>query len=552
MKYIVTPEEMRQADYDTIIKLRVSERQLMEVAGKECFNIIQSRYPDFKSKKFLVVCGKGNNGGDGIVLSRFLASQDVSLDLVYLGNESELKQDNIQNLKSLRQFISLGTSLRIFEADEGIPEIIKKGKYDFIIDAILGTGYRKSDHPDGIKRTELNNPFLPFLSEKELEKQGTSIKTNQSSPKEKLVNEAIQTVNILQNLNRSIVISLDLPSGLDAKSGIAQMETVQATLTIALGYPKTGYFFADGVKLSGEIVCADIGITDRLLPKNKIKWVDSNFVSENLPSRNREANKTTGGKVLVIAGSQEVSQSQIGAAVLTALGAINSGASYICVSAPSSSFNIFHTQVPEAILIDQNPSSILDKAKWANAIVIGPGFGRSSEKVNLMADILKQLLNNVSIRKPLVIDGDALYTISEMGLLNQLNFENVILTPHHGEFAKLLGLNSNYIEIEKLTLSRTFVNRFKANLLLKGPTTVILSNEESYFVTNGNENLATAGTGDVLSGMIASFAAQGCQIIHAAAISSFIMGKAVSLVSLKSRYPSASQIAQSIGFIISS
>ncbi len=491
MLAVLTSEEMRQLDYETIIKLRVSERQLMELAGKESYNIILKEYGKsgkcIQGKRFLVISGKGNNGGDGIVLTRHLINGGAHVDLAYLCLESQLKDDGLATLKSLKQYLTHTDRLRIIETDEAIPSIIEQASYDFIVDAILGTGYTNPDNG------RIKSP----------------------------IREAIAFINQKKSGPSTQVIAIDTPSGLDCTSGQVADIAVKADLTISLGFLNTGLFLEDGRNHSGKIALADISIPSFLINPSHAKLIDDEFVRQSLPKRTDQSAKHENGKVLIIAGNQTRKNSMMGAAILSAKAAIVSGAGYVCASIPQNAFNMFHMAVPEAIIIDQSIHELEEKLHWADSVLIGPGFGRTDERQAFIVELLNQPALK---QKKIVLDADALFALSELDSWPILN--HAILTPHLKEFERLSHVCADDIRLNRLKHVREFSKKYAATVLLKGAPTLVGNSQSLYFSDSGTEALATAGTGDVLSGIIAAFVAQGLDILEAGAIGAYIHGKA--------------------------
>lgn len=543
---ILTAQEMREVDYDAVIKLRITEKQLMELAGKESCNILLEKFSSLVGKSVLVLCGKGNNGGDGIVLARHLINHGAQVDLAYLCKTDLLKQDGAASLKILTQYVSYTDSFRIFEADEFLPEVIYTKRYDLIVDAILGTGYKRTDHPKGIKRREANNPYLPNISEEQLsepEKQAFELATELRPSLSPLIQEAVSLINHKKHHYGSFVVALDSPTGLDCTTGEAETPCVEADLTIALAFLKSGFFFGRGREVCGEIRVADISIPSFLVKPDAMRLIDDDFVSAHLPVRAKQSAKHLNGKVLIVAGNQNEEASMMGALLLSLRAALKCGAGYICAAVPPSTFNLVHSLVPEAILIAQTESAILEKIEWADAVLIGCGFGRTPER---QAFIAKLLTSPLLAQKKLVLDADALYAISELDLLAQLNLHHAILTPHLGEFSRLIQTPVRSIDADRLFYAKSFVEEFGIGLLLKGAPTLIASKGNLYLSDTGTEALATAGTGDVLAGMITSFAAQGLPLNIAAAISAHLHGIAGRKASETIHNPSAGDVLDAL------
>ncbi|MGQ9806460.1 MAG: NAD(P)H-hydrate dehydratase [Chlorobiales bacterium] len=546
MSPVLTAQEMREVDYDAVIKLRITEKQLMELAGKESCNILLEKFSSLVGKSVLVLCGKGNNGGDGIVLARHLINHGAKVDLAYLCKTDLLKQDGAASLKILTQYVAYTDSFRIFEADEFLPEVIYTKHYDLIIDAILGTGYKRTDHPKGIKRREANNPYLPNISEERLaesEKQPFELATELRPSLSPLIQEAVSLINHKKHHYGAFVVALDSPTGLDCTTGEAETPCVEADLTIALAFLKSGFFFRKGREVCGEIRVADISIPHFLVKRDAMWLVDEEFVSAHLPVRAKQSAKHLNGKVLIVAGHQSEAGSMMGALLLSLRAALKCGAGYICAAVPPSAFNLVHSLIPEAVLIAQNESDILEKIEWADAVLIGCGLGRTLER---QAFIAKLLTSPLLAEKKLVLDADALYAIAELGLLSELRLQHAVLTPHLGEFSRLIQTPAQTIDTDRLYYAQEFVAEYGLGLLLKGAPTLVVSNANRYLCNTGTEALATAGTGDLLAGMITSFAAQGLSLDVASALSAYLHGVAGQNANKTIHNPSAGDILDAL------
>ncbi|NTW50926.1 MAG: NAD(P)H-hydrate dehydratase, partial [Chlorobiales bacterium] len=307
----------------------------------------------------------------------------------------------------------------------------------------------------------------------------------------------------------------------DSPSGEVVEGAVKADLTRPLAFLKTGLFLGKGSEVSGEVEVADISIPKFLAKDTQCKLTDDSFVRTILPRRTPQSSKQTNGKVLIIAGSQSDKSSMIGAAIMAVSAAIKSGAGYVCAAVPPSAFNVVHTSIPECIVIGRDEQTILERIDWADAVLIGCGLGRSVEAQSFVAKILT---NSALKDKKVVIDADALYAISELDLLPHLKLANAILTPHLKEFERLIHVPTNEIDSDRLYYTKAFINEYPLGLLLKGAPTLITAQGKLFLNNSGTEALATAGTGDVLAGLIASLAAQGLSIENAAAAGAFLHG----------------------------
>jgi ADP-dependent NAD(P)H-hydrate dehydratase / NAD(P)H-hydrate epimerase len=343
--------------------------------------------------------------------------------------------------------------------------------------------------------------------------------------------------------DKSVVIAIDISSGLDSTSGEVADVAVKADLTITLAFLKTGLFLGKGREVSGEIAVADISIPKFLTKENQCKLTDDEFVRTILPRRTPQSSKQANGKVLIIAGSQSEKSSMMGAAMMATSAAIKSGAGYLCAAVPPSAFNAVHTSTPEAIVIGQDEQTILERIAWADAVLIGCGLGRTPESQSFIA----KLLTNPALKeKKVVIDADALYAISELGLLPQLKLTNAILTPHLKEFERLIHVPTSEIDSDRLYYTKAFINEYPLGLLLKGVPTLIAAQGKLFMNNSGTEALATAGTGDVLAGLIVSLAAQGLSIENAAAAGAYLHGLAGQHAGKPSSRVSATDVIGSI------
>lgn len=513
---ILTAEEMNRTDRTAIERLHTGETRLMELAGREASRIIRKSFgaqeSGLEGLAFLIVCGKGNNGGDGFVLARHLLNLGADVDLILIYPSETLSELNREGLTIVEAYAADIERIRIFKShDEALPFVAER-QYDGIVDAILGTGLRLRTEGD-----ELKNP----------------------------VKQAVELINSTRERNPAITISLDLPSGLDATSGLASSPAVQADLTVCMAYLKTGFLFNSGPALSGELHIAEISIPEFLVRHAACHLTDREFAVEHFLLRNPDGAKHKNGKLFVIAGSQNNKSSMLGASMLAAKAAINTGAGYVCVSLPPELAGPLHTYAPSATVTGREIESLLEKASWADAIVMGCGLGREAETISL---VQKLLAEPVVASKKLVLDADALFALSHGGFsLDTLNFHDILLTPHTGEFSRLTGLSVNEIQTDPLETIRRFSAKNKVNLLLKGNPTCIADPSGRVLINNsGTEALSVAGTGDVLSGMIGALAAKGIDTFHAGGAAAWFHGRAGDLANDVSSLVSSEDVLQAI------
>jgi len=495
---VVTAHEMQKADKAAIEQLHLGEIRLMELAGREAFRIINESFDkDIANATVLMLCGKGNNGGDGFVLVRHFLNHEAAVDLVLLYPETLLQGVNHEGFAILQAYEEHLPNLRIFTSlDEAIP-FVEESRYDILVDAMVGTGLR-------------------------LERAGMAL----ASP----LADGIALLNRLRDEREAITVALDLPSGLDATSGFSAAPTIEADLTVTMAFLKRGFYLNDGARCCGEVLVAEISIPRFLVAPSSCLLIDQEFAAEHFILREPSSAKHTNGKVLIIAGSQTVHSSMAGAAILAAKAAVKTGAGYVCLSLPISLANTIHLAVPEAVVLGRDIAAILEKARWADAILIGCGIGRDEETIALVKALLA--CSDIADKK-LILDADALYALSAIGVSDALRqCNNVLLTPHYGEFSRLTNIPTEEIASDPIETAQLFARQHEVTVLLKGNPTVIAAEDGPALLnTSGTEALATAGSGDVLAGMIAALAAKSANLVNAAAAAAWFHGRAGDLAS---------------------
>lgn len=487
MRPLVTTETMARADRAAIEQLRTSEERLMELAGREASRIIRDA-----GESFLIICGRGNNGGDGFVLARHLLNSGASVILWHLSAIKELKPVNRAGFDILISYQPHCPELQIAGSLEETKALLETTPCDVIVDAVLGTG--------------LSIP-------------------EDAAPLKESAAEAVDFINELHDTTPAVTVAIDIPSGLDATSGFCASPTVRADLTVTMAFEKTGFYFNHGPALAGEVETVEISIPSFLLPEPRYSLVDSAFAAECYTLRDTSSAKHQNGKLLIVAGSRTPSSSMLGAAILASKGAAACGTGYLSVSLPTELTDPLHVAIPSATLIGRTFDAIMEKAAWADAVVLGCGMGRDHETRQLLLKLLREPLFK---QKKLVLDADALFHLAETGLsLRELGLEDTLLTPHLGEFSRLQGDNVENIQRNLVGSATDFSSTYGVNLLLKGSPTIISSPEGELLIsTSGTEALASAGSGDVLAGMIGALAAKGESTLNAGAAAAWIHGRA--------------------------
>ncbi len=461
---LYSTEQIRKVDEKAINRLGIPGIVLMENASKEIFQSITNNF-EFRSIGF--VCGKGNNGGDGFAAARHFANAGYDVKVLSLGNPDEMSADCKTNFSILKKIATSQKNVSISRL-KSPGEVAQLKKCDIICDGLLGSGAKGN----------LRGPYL----------------------------------SIVKKLNgiKSFKVAIDIPTGLDADKGFSK-EAFYADLTITLGGYKKGLFFGDGYAYSGEIEKGSIGIPDDLHESLSTKeyLIEPEDALIGLPEKKRNINKYSAGKVLNIAGSE----SYPGASVLTSKSVFKIGAGASVLAFPKSARTLIQKKLGEVVvtayddensgcLTEESIDELSERIKWADVVTIGPGLGRDIKTQKAVIKFLKERKF-----KKVVIDADAIFALNKK--YQKFNLKNVVFTPHHGEFANLLGIGVNELKKDILKHGYSFVKRTGAYLILKGaPTIIFTPSGEALINSSGNPAMAKFGTGDVLTGTIAGLLAQ--------------------------------------------
>lgn len=467
---ILTPEEMRLADKLTVEKIGISSTTLMENAGKCLAEEVIKRLGNkiFKSK-IAVLCGKGNNGGDGFVAARYLAEKVQEIKVFIFPREEEYTGDALLALRKLKEKGVAPLPIETFLSGSS-------WNFDVYIDAIFGTGFKGS----------LQGPFL----------------------------DAINFVNSQKGLK----VACDIPSGVNGESGEVENSAFKADLTCTFAFPKTGLLLYPGKFYAGEIVICDIGIPDDVVDTN-LYLLTKNDVKEALPPYIGNEHKGSCGKILIIAGTKNYT----GAAYLAAEASVNSGAGLTYLLVPEEIRPIMQSKLNEVIVLSySNLQEFQDALRGDfDALVFGPGLGRT----NFTIEALKLVLE---LQIPKVIDADGIWALSQLGVIK---LANTILTPHPGEAAFLLkDVNAKMIDKNRIKYSEVLANQFSSTIVLKGAPTIISDGTTTYVNPTGNPGMAVGGMGDVLSGIIGALLPRTKPALKAAYTGVFIHGLSADLL----------------------
>jgi len=486
---MVLNSEMNELDKKTVEEYEIPGIILMENAALAVVEELNK----FQFKKVVVVCGRGNNGGDGFVIARHLFNMGKDVEVFIVGRAKNLAENAELNYKILKNL-----KVKITEIEnEGFLKYLESGlqQSDITVDALFGTGIH-------------NN----------------------------LRELAIKIIEKMNKLSETI-ISVDIPSGVCGDNGKILGDAVRADITVALGLPKCGNIMFPGSEYNGELIIKEIGIPKRLIEEQELKMhvIETHLDNLRIPLRTRNSHKGTYGKAGVIAGSTGMS----GAAILTCKGALRSGVGLLKLYVPESLNTVIKTTVPEVITIPLNEvrkgviglthiPTIIEQTEKLNVVAIGPGCGNTAE----LSETIRRMIESVEI--PMVIDADGLNALSKnVAWLGQKKGE-VILTPHIGEMAQLINKPIEEIIDNPIETARDFALEWKVYVVLKSSRTVVATPEgEVYVNLNGNPGMATAGSGDVLTGIITGLIAQGLDVLSAAVTGVYLHGMAGDIMAEK-------------------
>ena len=492
--YLVTAAEMREMDRQTIESFGLPGMVLMENAGRGATQFLLAQFKDTKNKKIGIIAGRGNNGGDGFVIARYLAQKGIRTTVFLLSQSSEVKGDAAANLKLLAPLnISV---VEIPDQDSFSRHQTAMRHHDIWVDAILGTG--------------LQSDVKGFFKE------------------------------IIDFINHSSkpVFSVDIPSGLNSDTAQPCGVCIHANATATFAFAKTGHILFPGANYTGNLEIIDIGIphhiADNVRPRQYLLTPD--IIRTAIQPRPPDTHKGNTGHLLVVAGSP----GKTGAAAMTAMSAMRAGAGLVTLGIPASLNTILEAQMVEAmthplpetgagILGDASFSTIMNLLSDKKCLTIGPGIGAAFETKTLIHRIIREST------QPIVIDADGLNSlVGHTEILKELTVP-VILTPHPGEMARLVNTTAGDVQKDRIFCARSFSEKFNTHVVLKGAKTVIAHPDGSVFINpTGNSGMASGGMGDVLTGIISGFITQGYSPQSASHIGTYVHGAAADTLAEKS------------------
>jgi len=464
---ILTSAQMREADRRTIEDIGIPGIVLMENAGRQVVAAMEATFEDLEARHVAVLCGRGNNGGDGFVVARTLLQRGVETSVFVVGEVAEIKGDARTNLEVLGQ---LGQTVVEVNDDQAWElHFSEIAECDLIVDALFGTGLKTP--LQGLYETvvaDINSSGLP-------------------------------------------VVAIDLPSGLSADSHELLGDCIDATITVTLGAPKLPPVLPPAELHAGDIVIADIGIPGPVidgLDGSRVELLTRGQMRALVHPRSPDSHKGDFGHVLVVAGALGHS----GAAHLAATAALKSGAGLVTLATAKSCQPIVAAMTPEYMTIGLSESengfdvADLDRLLQHNCdvIAIGPGLGTAPGTMAFVHALLERA------GTPIVLDADALNAFqADPDRLMGAEGRDVIITPHPGEFARLTGVTAAEVQANRVELARTFAATHHVYVILKGHRTVIATPEEHVFINpTGNPGMASGGMGDVLTGIVAAWLGQ--------------------------------------------
>lgn len=466
MRYIVNSREMKLYDSQTIEKHHMPSLVLMERAAMAFVDELYKQDLDFT--RILVACGSGNNGGDGYAIARLLKLAGFYVDVVSANKDARTTESN-QTQKEIWQ--SYGNDILLQIPDDT--------SYTLVIDAVFGVGLSRN----------IEGHYADF----------------------------IEQLNALTGTK----VAVDIASGISSDNGNVLGTAFRADITITFAFEKLGNILWPGNEYAGKIIVREIGIDENSFfdKKPAVAAIEDEDFSR-LPMRKSHSNKGTYGKLLVIAGSAGMS----GAAFFSAMAAYRVGTGLVRIFTPEENRTVLQTQLPEAILTTYSgkkpdSSQLTESINWADAIVCGPGIGTSDAAVSLVKTVLK----NASV--PVLMDADGLNLIaSDVNILLRPHTEMVV-TPHLGEMSRLIGASVSYIQNHLIEVAEEFARQYNVICVLKDEHTVTgIPYHQTYVNLSGNDGMATAGSGDVLSGIIGGLIAQGMPAEEAAPIGVYLHG----------------------------
>jgi len=483
---ILNAAQMREADRFTIEEIGIPSLVLMENAGRQVVAAVEAAFEARLNGRVAVLCGRGNNGGDGFVVARTLLQRGIDTSVFVIGSLGEIRGDAKTNLDILGR---LGVTV-VEIADEQSWELhfSEISQCTLIVDAIFGTGLKSA------------------------------------------LAGMMETIVADVNASSIPIVSIDLPSGMSADTPHMIGDCIDASMTVTLATPKLPLVLPPGEEHAGDVVIADIGIPHEVIDGvegQHIELLTPEQLRDVVEPRAADSHKGDFGRVTIVAGSR----GKTGAAYLAAMGALRSGAGLVTVATPASVLPIIASMAPEMMTepLDDSGEGCLSATGIErvldlrhDVIACGPGLGRGPG----VADFVRALLDRATV--PLVLDADAITVLADdPGRLVGREERDVIITPHPGEMARLIGSTTDEVQANRIDVATDFATTHRVYVVLKGHRTIVATPDGHVFINpTGNAGMATGGTGDVLTGMIAAWVAQLLDAEAACRLAVFLHGAA--------------------------
>jgi NAD(P)H-hydrate epimerase len=495
---VTTASEIRKLDQQATELYNIPSIVLMENAAIGVVDFISQLSNEIKINNVLIFVGHGNNGGDGFAIARHLTNRNYNVCVVMVGNVEKLSGDAKINFNILLKMSDTEENLSVIvnPTSHNKLKFVFNEPFDLIVDALLGTGLN----------SEIRKPYL----------------------------NAIEWMNKY----KAVKIAVDIPTGLSSDNGKILGSAFKSDYTLTMGLPKVGLFINDGPAVAGEIEIVDISYPASLSDTFEIKrqMVEDIDILERLPQRPYDAHKYSVGKILAIAGSAGLT----GAAKMSCEAALRAGCGGVLLVTTQKLLNIYAKSLKEVMtfplknnngnfFVENDFDELLEKIEWADVLMIGPGLSQNEATLNFF----KKILINFPQKKK-VIDADGLNLLSKFLDEKKLSLKNAILTPHIGEFSRLIQKPVNEIKENIFREGEEFSRKFQTILVLKGAPTITFSPDGNSFInTTGNSGMATVGMGDVLTGIISGLYAQGLSAIDAAIAGVYLHGLSGDIAAVK-------------------
>lgn len=492
--HLLTADEMREADRQTIESFGIPGRVLMENAGRGAARVFLENFPDALNTAVGIAAGRGNNGGDGFVIARCLASMGADVRVFLLSDPARLSGDAAANFRLLSPLEIPVIEIPDVEAFYTLKNRLKKPM--LWVDAIFGTG--------------LNSDIRGHYR---------------------------QIIDFINDSGKP-VFSVDIPSGLHADIGRPLGTCIKAHATATFGAAKPGLVMAPGCAYAGRISIIDIGIPSHVISaiKPAHHLITAEDIRSLLPQRSVDTHKGDTGHVLVAAGSK----GKTGAGALSAIAALRAGAGLVTLAVPEplgpvveglalETMTMALPSTADGALSEAGADIILKNLAGKQCLAIGPGIGSLPETGRMVCRLVENSLS------PMVMDADALNLIAQGPKILKNKKAEIVITPHPGEMARLVGTTSSDIQEDRIGHAKKFAKEFGVCVVLKGARTVIADPKGEIFINpTGNPGMASAGMGDALTGIIAGFIAQGHDILTASILGIYIHGAAADILMAES------------------